>query len=128
MQNLGDFFSDELKEQLANDNFKVGAIIRRLDNSTTPPKIKRSIIVGFDTSKVFLAYVLINTEINPNLFPTQSLKDLHLELDTIGRSYLTHTSYVDCSQIKEEDAESIKNIYAQGVPGAFKGFAFCGVA
>ena len=110
MQNLGDLFPDNLRVQLINDNFKVGAVLRRFEYLTIPPKIKRSIIVGFDSSKVILAYVFINTEINPNLFPTQVLRDLHLELDPRDRDYLSHTSHVDCSQIFEVDAESIKNM------------------
>lgn len=110
MQNFSDFFPDELKEQIANNNLKVGAVLRIPVSFTTPPKVKRLIIVGFDSQNIALASVLINSEINPNKFPTQRLKDLHLELDENNRDYLDHTSYVDCSQIREMEVTSIKSM------------------
>jgi hypothetical protein len=110
MPNIGDFFPDELKEQLADNNFKIGAVLKYHIDSITPPKPKRLIIVGFDDQKVALATVFINTEINPNVFPTQALRDLNLEFDTINRDYLDHKSYVNCSQIFEQDVESVKGL------------------
>lgn len=64
MQNFSDFFPDELKEQIANNNLKVGAVLRIPVSFTTPPKVKRLVIVGF----IALASVLINSEINPKNF------------------------------------------------------------
>jgi len=101
MQNFSDFSPDELKEQLANNNLKVGTVLRIPVSFTTPPKVKRLVVVGFDSENIALASVLTNSEINPNKFPTQKMKDLHLELDGNNRDYLDHTSYVDCSQIRE---------------------------
>lgn len=110
MPNLGDFFPDDLKKQFVADNFKIGAVLRYGVSFTTPPKFKRSIIVGFDRQKSVLGIVLINSEINPRTFPAQHLKDLHLELNEIGRDYLDHTSFVDCSKIFEQDIEEVKNL------------------
>jgi hypothetical protein len=112
MQNLGDFFSDALKEQLADDNFKIGAVLKYPVSFTNPPKSKRLIIIGFDRHKVVMAVVLVNSEINPQVFPTPQLKNLHLELDTNNRHFLEHTSYVDCSKIWTQDALTIKNLIA----------------
>lgn len=111
MQKLGDFFPNPLQTQLIDHRLKIGAVIRRYETTTTPPKIKRSIIVGLNVDKVVLAYIFINSEVNPNLFPTQDLKDLHLALAaTNDRPYLSHNSFADCSQLHEENVESIKDL------------------
>jgi hypothetical protein len=108
MQSLGDFFPKETKEQLASENFKIGAVLRYHVDFTTPPKVKRLIIVGFDAEKVLFASVFINSEINPKVFPSKELQDLLIGLDADGRAYLTHPSFVDCSNLIEQDIASIK--------------------
>jgi hypothetical protein len=95
MQNLGDLFPDDLKDQFANDNFKIGAVLKYHVDSTNPPKYKRLIIIGFDNQKVFLASVFINSEINPNIFKSPQARNQHLELDANNRDYLDKTSFVD---------------------------------
>jgi hypothetical protein len=108
MQLFGDFFPKETKEQLANENFQVGSVLKYYVDFTTPPKVKRLIIIGFDTEKVIFASVLINSEINPNVFQSKDLQDLHISLDSTGRDYLSHSSFVDCSNLIEQDIASIK--------------------
>ena len=77
MQSFGDFLPKETKEQLANDNFKVSSVLKYHIDFKPIPKEKRLIIVGFDAEKVLFATVFINTEINPNVFPSKDLQDLH---------------------------------------------------
>jgi hypothetical protein len=110
MQSLGDFLPEENRSELADDNFKVGAVLKYHMPFTNPPKEKRAIIVGFDAEKVLFALILINTEVNPRIFNTQELRDLHLQLEETGRPYLNHLSHVDCSQIFEQDIEQVKEI------------------
>jgi len=110
MQLLGDLFPDSLKEKLASNQLKVGSVLRYHVDNTTPPKIKRMVIVGFDREVVFFVYVFINSDINPNMFPTPVLRDLHIELDPKGRTYLDHNSFVDCSKIREDNVEYIKSL------------------
>ena len=110
MQNLGDLFSDELKEQFADDNFKIGAVLKHHDASTNPPKLKISVIIGFDSQNLFMASVYINSEINPNIFRSPQARKQHLELDATTRDYLDHTSYVDCSKFRVRDASLIKKL------------------
>lgn len=112
MQNLGDLFPDDLKDQFANDNFKIGAVLKYHVDSTNPPKYKRLIIIGFDNQKVFLASVFINSEINPNIFRSPQARNQHLELDANNRDYLDKTSFVDCSQIKVEDMATVRDLIA----------------
>jgi len=75
----------------------------------TPPKIKRFIITGFSKEKISVATVFINTEINPNVFHNNYLKSLQIELKEEGRDYIDHDSFVDCSNIKEENYVHLKN-------------------
>jgi hypothetical protein len=110
MQNLGDLFPDNMKETWVEDNFKVGTVLKYHVDFTNPPKSKRLIVIGFDNSSVVFATVLINTEINPRLFPTKDLRDLHIELEEKTRDYLNHNSYVDCSQIHEQDINEVKKL------------------
>ena len=107
---LGDLFPKELREQLSNDNLKVGSVLRYYKTNTIPPKLKRAVVVGFDNDKILFASVFINSEINPNMFPTQRLRDLHLPFEATGRNYLDHDSFVDCSQIHVEDAQIVKTL------------------
>jgi hypothetical protein len=110
MQNLGDLFPDELKGQFADDNFKIGAVLKYHIGSTIPPKYKRLIIIGFDAHNMFMASVFINSQINPNIFRSPQARQQHLELDVNNRTYLDKISYVDCSQIKIEDTTAIKDL------------------
>lgn len=113
MQSFGDFLPKETKEQLANDNFKVGSVLKYHIDFKPIPKEKRLIIVGFDAEKVLFATVFINTEINPNVFPSKDLQDLHISLDAVGRDYLSYSSYVDCSNIYEQDVKTVKEQLAE---------------
>ena len=107
---LGDLFPKELREQLSNDNLKVGSVLRYYKTNTIPPKLKRAVVVGFDNDKILFASVFINSEVNPNMFPTQRLRDLHLSFEAINRDYIDHDSFVDCSQIHVENVQTVKTL------------------
>jgi hypothetical protein len=100
---LGDSFPPKVREELAHQNLKIGAILRFFNNETTPPKIKIVIVVGFDGEKVLLAYVFINTKMPPNQY-----LNLHLHLPAQDKDYLEHDSYVDCRKIYTNDINEIK--------------------
>ena len=110
---LGDLFPDELKGQNAENNLRIGSVLRYFNTDTRPPKVKRIVVVGFNEGKILFAYVFINTEINPNIFSSPRMRDLHLAFEASGREYLDHDSYVDCSQIKQEDSDAIKELMTQ---------------
>jgi hypothetical protein len=107
---LGESFPDALKKQFSESNLVAGAIIRAWVDNTTPPKIKRFIVIGVSQDKVLLGVVYINSEINPHVFPSQELRDLHLKLAVETRDYLTHDSFVDCSRIFQLDRGSISKL------------------
>ena len=110
MPSFLDFLPDdnELKRIIIDNNLKIGSVLRFHLTTTTPPKIKRFIITGFSRDKISVATVFINSEINPNVFPTSYLQSLHIELEAEGREYLDHNSFVNCSDVKEEKYEDLK--------------------
>lgn len=87
---------------------------------TKPPKEKRLIVVGFNQQNVFFAAVLINSQINPNIFPSAALQALHLEFEVDNRPYLDHNSFVDCSQIHQQRLDSVLQMLT-AVPNAHLG-------
>ena len=112
---IGDFFPEELREQLSENNLKIGSVLRYGRTDTNPPKPKFGVVVGFDAYNIWFASVYINSEINPYLFPTQRLRDLHLPLEAKDSSYLSHDSFVDCSQIHVDDVNTIKTLMTNDI-------------
>ncbi len=107
---IGDSFPKELKEEFSNRNLKAGCVIKCFVNDTNPPKEKRFIVMGVSYDKIALGTVYINTHINPNVFPTEELKQLHIPLESDNRDYLDHDSFVDCSKLYEKKLSEIKLI------------------
>lgn len=60
--------------------------------------------------KAYAGYLFLNSQINPNVFPTARLRAFHLPLEAAGREYLDHDSYLDCSDIKDMDLNRLKEI------------------
>jgi hypothetical protein len=96
--NLGDYLeNDSKKKLLLPEGLKIGTVIKAMVYSTTPPKEKRFIIVGFNEDSISLASVLINSNINLRVNYCEELVSQHISLLAENRSYLTHDSHVDCS-------------------------------
>lgn len=105
---LGEYFSKkEKKALLLPEGIIVGTVIRAFVHFTNPPKEKRFIVVGFHEDKINLSSVLINSEINLNVNYTQELAYEHLFFKQIEREYLSHDSYIDCSEIHSIDISDI---------------------
>ncbi len=84
-------------------------MIRIAVPDTTPPKIKRLLIVGIE-NKNTIATIFINSEINPLVLNTVELQKLQYELTTINCPFLEHISYADCSKIKDRSYADILNL------------------
>jgi hypothetical protein len=82
---IGQFFPKSERKKFADRALKIGAVLKMVVPDTKPPKPKRFIVVGLSRNSVLVATIYINTEINPNLFPTQDLRNLHFELKSGGR-------------------------------------------
>jgi hypothetical protein len=101
MANLGDFFSDDLKNKFATQNIKPGAVIKCFVKNTNPPKEKRFIILGIDETGNLVGSVFINSHINWNVIKTQELAQLQHYVKKDDNDYLDWDSYVDCSELIE---------------------------
>ncbi|MCW5910350.1 MAG: hypothetical protein KIT62_04710 [Cyclobacteriaceae bacterium] len=107
MPPLGDAFPGEFRKKFAEINIRIGSVIKTFVTDTTPPKIKRFVILGISVDKLAIGTLYINSAINPNLFPTPELKNLHLKLEKQSRDYLDHDSFLDCSKIYEKEYEDL---------------------
>ncbi len=100
---LSDSFPEDYKKEFAQRNLKIGSVIRLYVRDTNPPKEKRFILVGQSYDKLLFASIFINSEINPNIFHTEELRDLNFQLLAEERGYLDHDSYADCSNMQKRD-------------------------
>ena len=105
---LGDFFPPEEREGYCDGVIKAGAVFCMRVEHTTPPKLKRFIVIGFNEDRTLVGFLFINSEINPRLFPSPHLKSLHLPLCAEDCSYVDHDSFLDCSRLYEMNFQTLK--------------------
>lgn len=86
---------------------KVGAVIRAFVEDTTPPKIKRFIVVGINEPESKVAIVYINSEYDPEKIPPH-LQGSHTMVETKHCPFLDYDSFVDCSDLREKGLDKIK--------------------
>ncbi len=110
MSPLGDSFPEGFKKRFAQTNLKVGSVIKAFVTDTNPPKTKRFIVIGISADKLAVGTLYVNSEINPNLFKTEELRNLHLKLQAHGRDYLSHDSFADCSKVYEKDFDDLLSV------------------
>jgi hypothetical protein len=71
------------------------------DDMSRPPKPKLSVVVGLTDDGSEFATVYINTLINMNFINKPELESLQVEIEPgPTRSFIKHTSYIDCSALK----------------------------
>jgi len=102
---LGDAFPSSFKDSFSNRKLKPGAVFRLHVPHTTPPKIKRFVVLGIDANKIELAFIFINS----NPAPNPALRSLQLRLPVGKCPFLDHDSYLDCSQVYEWELQTVKN-------------------
>ena len=110
---FGSLFPDSIRKDFANRQIEPGSVFRIHINTTTPPKIKRFVVLAISGDSICVGCLFINSQINPNCFPTASLQALHLSLQTSQRDYLDHDSYLDCSDIKDMSLNELKDIVSK---------------
>ena len=103
MNSLGSYFPDDIRRQLAITNLRIGSVLRMHVLDTTPPKIKRLIVVGMDPESIMLVTVFINSEINPSIISSTKLQELQYPLESQSLPFLDHNSYADCSKVRERE-------------------------
>lgn len=105
---IGDSFPQHVKEQLATENFKLGAVIKIYCGYAR--KEKRFIVLGEKYDKSQVALVYINSELNKNVFPTKELQNQHILFSADDREYLDNDSYIDCTDFITRDSQEILDL------------------
>ncbi len=98
---LGDFFPDDLKNQFAKRNIDLGSVILIKIPDFSVNYDKYIILVSKDDVEEDIAYVVINSEANPNVAYNAYLKSLHIKIDKANNPFLEKDSFVDCSKLRE---------------------------
>jgi len=107
---LGDMFPQSFREDFASRNIDIGsAILILIDDIKDKPKY---IIIASECDDM-LAYVIINSDINPNVFRNTYLQSLNILIDLENHSFLDYDSYVDCSNLRELDKQETLNFLLQ---------------
>lgn len=98
---LGDFFSDDLKEEFAQRNIDLGnAILIKIPDFDINYD-KFIVVVSKDQENVSLAFVVINSDTNVNVNYSPYLKSLQVGIDQQNHDFLERDSFVDCSKLRE---------------------------
>ncbi|ABQ06628.1 hypothetical protein [Flavobacterium johnsoniae] len=104
---LGDLFPDNLKEDFAERNIDVGnALLIKLENLQVNYD-KYVILVGVNEVELAVAYVIINTDINQNVYPTAYLQSLHLTIDVARHPFLEYDSHINCTELREFNKQEL---------------------
>lgn len=120
MGKLGDFFTQEFKEKLADESMHIGSVIRCFVTQTNPPKIKRFIILGRDSSNNYIGTIFINTDVNWNVINSQEILELQYPVKHSENEYLDNDSFIDCSKLIKMEYEYVKNAIVEK-PGCVLG-------
>jgi hypothetical protein len=82
-------------------------VFRLLAPETTPPKIKRFILLAFDEKAESAALLFINTEIPRNPY----IKALQYPIKASEKSFISHDSFIDCSHLYERDLAPLRRAF-----------------
>ena len=104
--NLGVLLPIKDRIDLAKSHLQPGSVFKFYCYNAKKEKI--FILAGFKYDQTKIGFVHINTEINPNIFRTPALKNEHLPFElNLERPFLTHDSFVNCSDLIIRDKEDI---------------------
>lgn len=101
---------------LIGNHLRVGAVIYKHCDFTTPPKDKFLVVASLEPR---LLVLLINTKIN-QFYVHQGLEQFHVPVPEAEHNFLTHDSYTncveaqtafDCSQIRQEVIDNYTNVF-----------------
>jgi len=108
---LGERFPEEYRKNFSRKRLIPGAVLRFHSLHTTPPKIKRCVVIAIKDESVSIALSYINTNKPSNPY----LQLCQLPLLCKGRGYLDHDSFLDCAQLYEENLEKIRQTMIEDV-------------
>ena len=75
---IGDIFPPNARAVFSVNAIKPGTVLRTHVDDTTPPKIKLFVVLAVNETQTSVASLYINSDVNPNMFHREELKNLHL--------------------------------------------------
>lgn len=119
MDSLSDLLSESSKSELIASTIKVGSVYRMKltpeegvvpKNPADKSRNKYFVVVGFDLEGNAIGFVLINTDINPNL--PEEIKLLHYPILHKNYQFLENQNrFVDCNNIKSITRNKFNNLF-----------------
>ena len=106
---IGDKFPHSHRESFCNQNIKLGAVFRLYTSLTTPAKVKRFVIIGIKKEINSIGLLFINSHLSNNILKNKYLQRFHHPLEEKGRDFLDQNSYLDCSQLYENNYDILLN-------------------
>jgi len=107
---IGDLFPPDVRALFSVTAIKPGTVLRTYVDDTTPPKIKLFVVLAVNETLASVASLYINSEVNPNLFHTEELKSLHLPVSSSAYRFLSHDSFIDCSDLREKNLLTLQGV------------------
>lgn len=103
---LSDFFPEDFKDQFANEKIDLGTtLLVEIPDFNISHK-KFAIIVG--VSQEIVGMVIINSEININVFRTSFMQSQHILIPLEGHEdFLEKDSYIDCTKLQQHSKSEI---------------------
>jgi len=108
---LGDFFPANVRSAYCDGTIRPGAVFRVFVDTTNPPKDKILVVVGMSGDRALVGCLLVNSNVNLHVNYSDELRNLHIYLESEGREYLRHDSYLDCSQLHEMPLEKLRGLF-----------------
>ena len=107
---IGDIFPPNTRAVFSVNAIKPGTVLRTHVDDTTPPKIKLFVVLAVNETQTSVATLYINSDVNPNMFHREELKNLHLPISSVIYSFLAHDSFIDCSDLREKNLLTLQCI------------------
>jgi hypothetical protein len=104
---LGDLFPEDFRKAFSERSVEAGCVIRTHFSETNPPKVKLYVVLGASKDKIIFGVVLINSQINPNIFRNPVIRSWHIPISVHDYDFLQRDSFIDCTQVFEKDASDL---------------------
>ena len=117
-QKLGDNFPEETQQEFIASQMVPGAVFRIHCHFTTPPKLKRVVLVACEPDHLFL---IINTNIPQIVKYNPNRAQCQLRLLAGNCAYLDHDSWLDCSDVIQIDEHEVSQQLVGNLDGVLGG-------
>jgi hypothetical protein len=113
---IGGRFPEQQRKDFCKRHLVPGSVFRLFSPETSPPKIKRFILLAFDVSAESAAILFINSEVprNPYIGPLQ------YPIKASEKSFVSHDSFIDCSHLYERNLAPFRKAFIDD-PGIYLG-------